>query len=1027
MITLNTSHSYTLPAINSQGIGVEITDAELKDLIALVSERLGEAYRDGFARRIDEHVGANATYAQKNPIRQGLKVIYERFIRSETTDSEKSLIALKLDERVEHCTPGFHNGVNAIVEGLYLAKNMNDLLYRVRRDIVDRMASQLTDEVHANNRCFTVAFKSGYGVYPLNEGDIYRGDISDSEIATKLATAFSNKMNLPEILQGLEDQLLGQLSNTGYEGMNKEGQAVDVCEGMDACFMALFNDHPIVCELCEARQNIAVHEQVVATAIEEAFNNMKAFAERHPDAFTELNKFTQAKLNVLLMDRPPMFKPWAETGIRALSSASDEEFNAIKEKFLQQTADPSELRNRLNEATKAYNSLFYLKNEQVITDINWPNIRQTIWASIKKEHYFDFSNGEDSVLDILLNPDTSPSELDLNLTKFLAESSNAQEVAKVLNYFRSVSFDAKVAILQQFFARIPEGPVDRYRAFTQILHWLNDSDLKKEVIKQYDSHYEMHLKSDFPALITLIADMNPDEIAAMLATEKEFNGAVFFRTLAMHHPSSLASVLSKLQTLPDEARAVPVEYIEDALRRVTVVKPASIKPLMQYLLSLPESVWMGVLTQTSIWHDAVSFVFSQGREVGLQLLLEGLITLPDESIIRILNHVNPEGETILMFAMKQGYHRPLLQGLKLFPETVVMRVLNDPTPQGWTPLMMAVHSYPRYIKSILDVLKSCSSEATIPVLVQAIFTSVQYPDNIKLLLKYLQEFPEEMIIQAYNQVDANGETAIIYAIHHRPDSLKLLLDGMQLYNEETMIRILTQSNSLGDTAFKLIIHNQPTLIPELFGCIAHPQKNSAEKLAMLLSVKNELANESKANSAILKATLNCIANLDIEDQVTFYNAWWISSPELKKFGMCELCVLKLCKMLASNSDTMETSDVLSRLFSEYQSTERKPDDVIRLYQGIHTILNQPAVKALLEPNQGSRHSMFFTNESPNASLVRQLTGGLQSLVPKVSLSQQSLESEQENLIARQRALKSELPKSNVDDKKDEDSTPGNNS
>lgn len=178
MPKLNPNTCYALPEGTVERTGDAITPEALNQLIEAVSQHLDESLRENFQERMQVHVGAGSTYALKQQALQALSVVAARFNDPDILESEKKLIADKLQERAENCTPGFHNGVNAIVDGFYLAESINDLLYRVRQDIVTRMATQLTDEVHTNNRCFVVASTSGYGVHPINDDDIYRSNMS---------------------------------------------------------------------------------------------------------------------------------------------------------------------------------------------------------------------------------------------------------------------------------------------------------------------------------------------------------------------------------------------------------------------------------------------------------------------------------------------------------------------------------------------------------------------------------------------------------------------------------------------------------------------------------------------------------------------------------------------------------------------------------------------------------------------------------------------------------------------------------
>ena len=187
---VNTNNSiYALSGDKPERSGEALTPDELNDLIILVKQLTGTAPDDTtLEASIRGHIGPESIYALKEPVLQSLKIVYERLKDEGIKAPEKQMIAMKLQERAAHCTPGFHNGVNGIVDGFYSAKNVVELMQRVRQSVVSSMANGLTDEVHANNRCFVVAAglaRQGdfnYGVRALNRGDIYRGGLSDEII-----------------------------------------------------------------------------------------------------------------------------------------------------------------------------------------------------------------------------------------------------------------------------------------------------------------------------------------------------------------------------------------------------------------------------------------------------------------------------------------------------------------------------------------------------------------------------------------------------------------------------------------------------------------------------------------------------------------------------------------------------------------------------------------------------------------------------------------------------------------------------
>tara|TARA_R110002126_G_scaffold1177_4_gene7037 strand:+ start:29560 stop:31839 length:2280 start_codon:yes stop_codon:yes gene_type:complete len=388
---------FKLPTNNPERSGLKLDSDELSDFIMLINEHLNESERQEFPARMQEHVGKGASYALKDAVLEGLKVIYDKFKASDTGESEKKMLAIKLHERAEQCTPGFHNGVNAVVDGFYSAQDMNDLLYRVRQDIVARMATRLTDEVHTYNRCFVVAENAGYGVHALNKEDRYRGDLPDGIIQRFVAYVFGIELKLFAMLQGLEDQLKGQLGNVGYEGSKDSAYPVDEYHKIETILMQLFKDNPVVIELEAAQDALNQQDESKKVLTEHVTSSLKALG------------LTDRNIRVFLnpANMPLILKKQLEDTLAKLSDDKKALLESIKSTYSDDmVAFGDNARIRLSQANEAMKKAFFIVSEKGMTDIHWPNVRQVIWQGVKAHDYFDFTEKERAQLDIIMNPQT---------------------------------------------------------------------------------------------------------------------------------------------------------------------------------------------------------------------------------------------------------------------------------------------------------------------------------------------------------------------------------------------------------------------------------------------------------------------------------------------------------------------------------------------------------------------------------------------------------------------------------------------
>jgi len=518
-----TKTAFVSPPDNQKGSGEKITEDELKSLIRSVSQLIDESVRENFSKNMKNHVGNDSTYALKNTVLQGLKIIFDKLENPNTSESEKKIIALKLQERAEECTPGFHNGVNAVVDSFYAAKNINDLLYRVRHDIVTRVASQLSDDVHVNNRCFVRADILGYGVHALNPDDRYLNHLSDKvpdhKIEEALQTAFKKECRVLPMLQGLEDQLRGQLDSSGYEGPKDATYPSAEQTKIENSLKQLFKNHPAVYELQDAQD-----------ALNKQNNEKSIILSRAKNALNRLG-LSDNEIHVVLktshVKMPQTFLSRVQTKIDNLSTEQKKSLEEIKLNYISKIASfNTNIRARLTAANESFTTKFFIGNEEGITDINWPNLRKMLWHDVKEQQYFEFTAGEDVRIDALMNPDALSKDWNMH---DLFETT--EELVQAINYFNPPNEAAK----QSFLKHLNQLPQDsKYDTFKKIIQFLSDRTIKNDLIKTRGSMFISELKQDIPTLLAIIPFMTSENISTCLQDMKVQNQLLTHVILSIH-------------------------------------------------------------------------------------------------------------------------------------------------------------------------------------------------------------------------------------------------------------------------------------------------------------------------------------------------------------------------------------------------------------------------------------------------------------------------------------------------------------
>lgn len=162
---------------------------------------------------------------------------------SELNFSEQMItdFAIKIDEGLPTCNPGFQNRLFELQKALVRPKNFTERLARYREMLVEKTAISLTDDVHGYNTVFKAAQK--YGVNPLNASDPYSGSIDQYRIHPALTETFDAQFTPMQIIDHLETQLQHELTVYHYEGrLDSTGQGYegDCYEPMMAHLNAIF-------------------------------------------------------------------------------------------------------------------------------------------------------------------------------------------------------------------------------------------------------------------------------------------------------------------------------------------------------------------------------------------------------------------------------------------------------------------------------------------------------------------------------------------------------------------------------------------------------------------------------------------------------------------------------------------------------------------------------------------------------------------------------------------------------------------
>lgn len=196
-------------------------------------EKLAEI-TDIMSESFENHIGTKSTYRLKSHLKTGLQLIYYRlnghFDQLLGPLQEKTAFVSKLYEGINTCPTGFHDRVNTLLESFDTVENFTELLYLVRKLLVEKTAIKLLQskenflynesEIHTYRDFTHIAHHKGLGI-PLETTD-YRGDLRWDIIDNALEAEFDNSYTLFKLPKLLTDILRGILVDVGYTGAKEE-------------------------------------------------------------------------------------------------------------------------------------------------------------------------------------------------------------------------------------------------------------------------------------------------------------------------------------------------------------------------------------------------------------------------------------------------------------------------------------------------------------------------------------------------------------------------------------------------------------------------------------------------------------------------------------------------------------------------------------------------------------------------------------------------------------------------------------
>ncbi len=240
MPELNTHKCYSIPARLLEPLEISsLPENWLSLLIAQIQPDVTNQKHllDYYTRQI------SPTYTHYLELTKNLQII---FIYANTASANPLILTQMPKETDElHCTAGFHNRVQYVLQLLHSPISFDELTALYRKDIVDRAARSLTDDIHTHNLYFIIARNTGFGVLSINEQDAYLYTDNEEIIYNHILRYFESEYTFFKILTDCYHRIKSKAEDFGYLGSKSDsgGYTYDeynkICDFMKQIFPSL--------------------------------------------------------------------------------------------------------------------------------------------------------------------------------------------------------------------------------------------------------------------------------------------------------------------------------------------------------------------------------------------------------------------------------------------------------------------------------------------------------------------------------------------------------------------------------------------------------------------------------------------------------------------------------------------------------------------------------------------------------------------------------------------------------------------
>ena len=792
----------------------------------------------------DRHVGEESTYRAKDHLIKQLQLICHRLqgnldstLGELFSDKRKALI-IKLTEEVKSCSEGFHNRLNIIVDLFYKPRNLAELLCVVRKEIVEQVATEFTNEIHAWNRVTFIAASDGLGVKANLSKDRYPGNLPDLSIRRALQKSFHEQFTpfrLPILLIEAFMKFIPELET---EKKNKDGLNQEMQEKITTLIQHFLP------EFINETPNDPNYWGNYFEILQDEKNSLDIIVVN-----INFEKLYESFFKALSSHRYFKSKPQANT---LIDSACQSLFLKNKRNNI-----PDQLISKLFKEEKYSDLLDQLKD----LNIQFPNYYQTISKlnifNKNCQVFLNYLTKELNINKLYLSKIVLGFQLIINLD-LCRKHSLIQNVAATL-----LSKDQSDFNLLMFAAQHKPDLVKDTLAFFKKNQEIISRELVKEIflMKNKDHlnaimiaaihHPELletmldfvgeNIKSFGTHLEDIFLENNSHYNLLILATSREaIDAIVFFFNNYIYSVTKkifFTLFMQRQKNTDDTALRLTVHNHPDYLNNI-------LESIINYLKTDGK-----ILNSTGACTILMLAAEKQAKATFsiLDFISENIEKFDKSHLEKIFLEKNKDGLTILMLAAR--YQPNALEFIlrfidkhhNLFHEEDLPKLFLEKNRENYNCLMLAAKFQPSSIPTILNFITRKLNffiEDILKILFEeneknynSLVLARRHPDAIEAILKFMtinQKFVNGLIKATVEQIllkkHESGFTLLMYTARDQAKSLDFILKFIEKneeqFSEETLRNFIIEKNTLEYNALMLAARNEPDAVKSILDFIA---------------------------------------------------------------------------------------------------------------------------------------------------------------------------------------------------------------